>query len=66
MTTKVALLALVILFIAVALWKLGTKRKAEGKARELGQKFFDAASPEAKDPGYWKRRILAFLMKTMY
>jgi hypothetical protein len=29
--------------------------------RELGQKFFDAGSPEAKDPGYWKRKDLVFL-----
>ena len=29
--------------------------------RELGQKFFDAASPEAKDPGYWKRKDLSRL-----
>lgn len=28
---------------------------------ELGIKFFDASSPEAKEPGYWKRKDLVFV-----
>jgi hypothetical protein len=29
--------------------------------KELGVKFFDASSPESKEPGYWKRKDLIFV-----